>query len=64
MSSALQDLFQKEMSRKEFLGIIGLAICSVLGMETILKLLTGKSLAGHRIMQGYSNGDYGGNRRT
>jgi hypothetical protein len=45
MKTNLQYLIQKEVSRKEFLTIVGLAILSIFGMETILKLLTGKSLS-------------------
>jgi hypothetical protein len=57
----LQTLMQKEMSRKEFLGLVALAIGSIFGMEHVIKLLTGKSLSGHvsRSANGYSGGGYG-----
>lgn len=57
----LQTLLNKEVSRKEFLGILGLALCSVLGAGHLLKLLTGKSLETHPSLQdGYSSGVYAG----
>jgi hypothetical protein len=47
----LQPLLQKEVSHKEFLGI--------LGMSHILKLLTGKSLDAHRMGDGHGSAMYG-----
>lgn len=60
----LQPLLQKEVSRKEFLSILGLAVVSILGADHILKLLTGKSLENHKALQnsGYSSSVYGGNK--
>ena len=60
----LQPLLKKEVSRKEFIGILGLAAVSILGMGQILKLLTGNSLENHKALQsgGYSSGVYGGSR--
>ncbi len=57
----LQSLMQKEMSRKEFLGIAALAIGSIFGMEHIIKLLTGKSLTTHvtKSPSDYSSDGYG-----
>lgn len=43
----LQNLLHEEVSRKEFLGIAGLALLSVVGFGIILKLLTGKSFENH-----------------
>lgn len=59
-----QNLLNKEVSRKEFLGILGLAAVSILGMGHILKLLTGTSLDNHKALQGagYSTSVYGGNK--
>lgn len=59
----LQSLMQKELSRKEFLGIVGLGLLSILGFGTILKILTGKSLEHHDVLSGYSASDYGGVRK-
>ena len=59
----LQNILQKQVSRKEFLSIIGLAMLSIVGMSHILKLLTGKSLETHSALQtGYGNTPYGGNK--
>lgn len=56
----IQTIFQKEISRKEFLGILTLGITSVLGFGHIIQLLTGKSLNNHPSLKGYSSGGYGG----
>jgi hypothetical protein len=55
----------KEVSRKEFLGMSGLALASVFGFGAFVKLLTGKSLstAQHHNMPasyGYGASAYGG----
>ena len=60
----LQTLVNKEVTRKEFLIISALGIASILGIGTILELLTGKSPK-HSLKQyadGYSSGDYGGKK--
>jgi hypothetical protein len=43
MNTHLSNLMQKEVSRKEFLGLVGLAVLSLFGFDTIIKLLTSKS---------------------
>lgn len=58
----LQPLFQKEVSRKEFLGIAGLAVLSLFGMGTIIKLLTGKSLEQDTRVDGHRGSIYGGSK--
>ena len=61
MNAHLSSLMEKEVSRKEFLGISGLAIASVFGMGTLVKLLTGKSLTGSpHLSSGYGSSAYGG----
>jgi len=62
MNQHLGTLMQKEVSRKEFLGISGLAVASIFGFGTLIKLLTGKSLNGHlgRSTAGYGSSAYGG----
>jgi hypothetical protein len=62
-SSHLQNLLSKEVSRKEFLSILGLAAVSIMGVGHILNLLAGKSLEGHPAMQGgYGSAVYGGEK--
>ena len=61
----LETLMNKEVSRKEFLALAVLAAGSILGMGQIIKLLTGRSLDSHKIIQesqGYSSSVYGGKR--
>lgn len=67
MNAHLSSLLDKEVSRKEFLGMSALAIASVMGLGTVVKLLTGKSLGGHPQLQhlnsspaGYGTSAYGG----
>lgn len=65
MNTHLSSLMEKEVSRGEFLTMIGLAMASVLGFGTLLKLLTGKSLDNHKILSsssGYGSSVYGGVR--
>jgi hypothetical protein len=52
---------EKEMTRKEFLATMGLAVASVLGFSSLIKLLTGKSLHSQFGMQhsGYGSSPYG-----
>lgn len=61
-SAHLNKLMQKEVSRKEFLGMSGLAVASLFGLGTVIKLMTGKGLSGHHIMSGYGSMPYGGNK--
>jgi len=60
MNTHLSNLMDKEVSRKEFLAMLGLAAASIFGMGTLLKLLTGKSLEGHNALSGYGSSVYGG----
>ncbi len=62
MNARLSSLLDREVSRKEFLGMSGLAIASILGFGTIVKLLTGKSLQSHSNFRssGYGSSAYGG----
>lgn len=59
MSQPLQGVLQKEVSRKEFLGMSGLAIASIFGFGTLVKLLTGKSLSGARTHGSAYGSSYG-----
>lgn len=61
MNAHLSNLMDKEISRKEFLGMSGLAIASIFGFGSLVKLLTGKSLMGnHHMSSGYGSSAYGG----
>jgi len=62
MNAHLSTLMDKEVTRKEFLGMSGLAIASVFGFGTLIKLLTGKSLSGRHLSSGYGSSSYGGNK--
>ncbi len=57
----LHELMQKEMSRKEFLGIVGFGIASIFGLSTILRMLgKGPQHAG----RGYGSSSYGGSKEV
>jgi hypothetical protein len=65
MNSQLQNILHREMSRKEFLAIVGLGLCSLFGVSTIVRLLTASgSSAENKSLLGYSSGDYGGPNRA
>jgi hypothetical protein len=60
MNQHVSTLMQKEVSRKEFLGMSGLAVASLFGVGSIVKLLTGKSLLGSKSSEhGYGASAYG-----
>lgn len=62
MTKPLNQLLQKEMSRKEFLATMGFGVASVMGFSGVVKVLTGKSLStslGHQ-SNGYGSSPYGG----
>jgi len=63
MKTQINDLMQREMSRKEFIAIVGLGLSSVFGLSTIIKLLNGKPL-GHSAARttGYGSSSYGGHK--
>ena len=58
MQTNLQDLLQKEVSRKEFLQVIGVGLASILGLSALLKLAgyKGHSLS---VTRGYGKNSYG-----
>lgn len=59
----LNNLMQKEMSRKEFIATLGLGVASILGFSSILKLLFGKGQESQNARTGYGSSPYGGNAR-
>jgi hypothetical protein len=49
----------REISRAEFLSMAVLAVGSLFGLGTIIKLLTGKSITSKNVESGISSNDYG-----
>ena len=42
MNKPLQTLLQREMTRKEFLVALGLAVASLMGFSSVIRLLNGR----------------------
>lgn len=61
----LNQLMQKEMTRKQFLVTIGIAIIAIFGFGNILKLL-GKDLSNHSLVEpaGAISPSYGGSKKS
>jgi len=61
MVRPVENIMQKEMTRKEFLATLGLGIASIMGVSQIVHMLSGKSL-GHYLKSsaGYGSSAYGG----
>jgi hypothetical protein len=62
LASNINILMQKEMSRQEFLLVLGLGIASIFGFSTIIHLLTGKSVESRlhsRLRDGNEATNYG-----
>jgi Trp operon repressor len=60
----VNELLQKEMTRKEFLATLGFGAATVFGFSSILGFLTGKSNPFQQQQtMGYGNGAYGGDGR-
>jgi hypothetical protein len=55
----IDNLLQREMSRKEFLSLVGLAIISVIGLPALLGLLGKEQIDGRPSPAGYGSGRYG-----
>ena len=58
MNKQLESLMQREMSRKEFLATMGLAVASILGFSSLIKLLGLKNHSKHE-SGGYGSRVYG-----
>jgi hypothetical protein len=61
----LNDIMQKEMTRKEFLATLGFGVATVFGLATLIRLITGKdnNPFTQQSTLGYGNGAYGGEKR-
>lgn len=63
MNKNLQTVLEKPMNRKQFLGYIGAAVLSVIGVTGMLKaIMHGGSTPkiSHNVKQGYGGSSYGG----
>lgn len=68
MNKNLQSLLEQEVSRKEFLGLIGAGILAVAGVSSLLKNLGLEKLVKNQGTSspsvGYGGDAYGGNKST
>ncbi|MET1033217.1 MAG: hypothetical protein ABWX94_01840 [Candidatus Saccharimonadales bacterium] len=60
----INDLMQKEMTRKEFLATMGFGVATIFGLGTLIGLITGKEnpLQPNNTSLGYGSGPYGGRK--
>ena len=59
----LEDIMNKEMSRKEFLATLGFGVASIFGLSTIMRFVFGKgnqAQQGRPTSTGYGSSTYGG----
>lgn len=61
MKVNLQPLFEKPMSRREFLKYVGAVLLSLIGVSRLMKALTHEQTSSQR-SAGYGGGTYGGNK--
>ncbi|QQS20251.1 hypothetical protein IPL85_02265 [Candidatus Saccharibacteria bacterium] len=59
MKQQIDAIMQREVSRKEFLGMSGLAVASIFGLGSILKLANGQGLFANKASRGYGSTPYG-----
>lgn len=62
MARPLDNLLQKEMSRKEFLATVGFGLASILGFSSLIKLLSSSQHNSSSLS--YGSSPYGGNKST
>lgn len=58
----LNNLMQKEMTRKEFLATLGFGVATIMGLSTLLTLLGKKNPLTDHADLGYGAGSYGGRK--
>lgn len=60
----INELMQKDMTRKEFLATVGFGVATIFGFSALLRLLTGKDNNPFQQQNtlGYGNGAYGGRK--
>lgn len=59
MHKRLDNVMQKEMTRKEFLAALGFGMASILGFSTIIRVLSGHSSVSRHVQGGYGSSPYG-----
>lgn len=62
MSKKFSELMSKEMTRKQFVGVLGAALLAVFGITSILDALSGNTKVESVSKYGYGTGPYGGTK--
>ncbi|HET8671490.1 MAG TPA: hypothetical protein VFM05_12930 [Candidatus Saccharimonadales bacterium] len=63
MQQKLNDLMQKEMTRKEFLATLGFGVATIFGLSALVRLITGRDNPfTQQNSLGYGGGTYGGQK--
>lgn len=58
----LDEVMNKEMTRKEFLATLGFGVASIMGFSTVLKFLFGRG-SQQQVSAGYGASAYGGRKK-
>jgi Trp operon repressor len=58
----INELMEKEMTRKEFLATLGFGVATIMGFSTLLQLLGKKNPLHQHASYGYGGGAYGGHK--
>jgi hypothetical protein len=58
----LDSLVRQEMTRKEFLAVVGFGAASLVGLSTFIQFV-GKNSLSQQVTHRYGLGPYGGDRR-
>lgn len=64
MTKPIETILKKEVTRKEFLALSGFGVASLLGLGSIIKLLTGRGGSLKQFSGGYGSSPYGGSREA
>ncbi|HVW22982.1 MAG TPA: hypothetical protein VHB51_00640 [Candidatus Saccharimonadales bacterium] len=62
MTKPIEAILAREVTRQEFLVTAGMAVASIFGFSTLVRLLTGHSLTHRGVSAGYGHSAYGGGK--
>jgi hypothetical protein len=59
LTKQIDEMLSKEMSRKDFIGAMALAVGSLFGLPALLGILNGSRFSGDNAPSDYGSRDYG-----